>query len=294
MQSVLDTIREWIFGYEPVFMQDGSINVNNRYVQRALSIQPPQQNGIGYQQIPSGIVTSTSNDNNNIKAPPIVVVESMALPQSEKLKARIESLEKDVENYKTKARNALEKGNKKEALAFLNKKKEVQETIDLNKTQLDNLTCMESKLHSIELDKLVFDTQKEGGESLKLLVNQTNVEKITAVKTDIDEMSSLVNGISFSVSKSISTIDIDGLENELADLEDEIVKDRLNSNSDDIFTMNTIQIPKSTPYQPSTPIVKLPNIYGSSTTTTTTTNTTTTTATSLSESPPQEKVLLRV
>lgn len=106
----------------------------------------------------------------------------------DKIKKYIKSLEKNADQKKEKAKEALKAKNKDRARMNLRLEKMYREQI---KTADGQLEMIENQINQIEIaqnQKEALDVLKQGNEVLKKLQSEVNVEKFQEIADDMDEL----------------------------------------------------------------------------------------------------------
>jgi len=137
-------------------------------------------------------------------------------------------IKKVEEQEKIAKENAVKK--KHIALAALKKKKQLENQL----VQLaGKKEALESSLNAIEeanLNKEVFKSMQRGGEVLKTMHGKMTVDKVDSIMASINEQREIANEISEAISNPLNhgvVEDEDDLKNELAELEQEVLNERL-------------------------------------------------------------------
>lgn len=152
------------------------------------------------------------------------------------LRQQVNTLEKKEEHMNKKIeeeqRIAKENSvtNKRKALDALRKKKALEKELD---QIAGKKTVLEQQLSAIEdanLNKEVFKTMQRSGEVLKTIHGSLTVDKVDSIMTSINEQREIATEISEAISNPLNhgiMEDEDELKNELAELEQDVLNERL-------------------------------------------------------------------
>jgi len=137
-------------------------------------------------------------------------------------------LKKLIDQCLKEAKKASSQKNKKGALYQLKKKKMYEKELDQLFGKKSNLDMQILTLQGAATNKEVLQAMQQGAATLKQQVNDSDIDTVDSAMDEINEAMGIADELSEALAQSVGApVDEEDLENELAELEDELAEEEL-------------------------------------------------------------------
>merc|ERR1712087_172885 len=168
---------------------------------------------------------------------------------SQNLDKREAHLQKLIDECTVNAKKMAKAKNKRGALYHLKKKKMYEKQLDQIFGKKANLDTQIMTLEGAASNKAVLQAMKQGAQTLKATIKEQDIDSIDDVVDEIQESTALAEEMGEALSAPIgTTVDEDELEDELAELEDELGDEELAKL--EMFDMPSVPTKKTTSEEP--------------------------------------------
>ncbi len=148
----------------------------------------------------------------------------------DRLETKNREYEEKCDQLTKEARIHVKKKNRKKAMMCLKRKKLIQKSIQINASKITNLEQLDMKIEEAKFNKSHFETNKSFLSTLSTINGGLKVDDILDtvddIKDAIDDQEEITNALSTPLGQEVD-IDEGELEDELAELEDEVNMDAL-------------------------------------------------------------------